>query len=281
MSLNPIFKSETLRRNIYDWALALGLFVYFFLVAEHAKPFNRQFSLSDPTIQHPFADNERVSGIECLLLASVIPLTIIGVCSSYLKAKHQKSQAEHFHLLQITILGLLLALSIDGVITDIFKNWIARPRPDFLARCGPKKGTPLNTLVGIEVCTAPLGERLLIDGMRSTPSGHASISFSGLLYVTLWLCGQFKVVQVKAPVYKLLLCILPVLCAFYISLSRTQDYRHHFSDIVLGGSLGSVIAVGIYHKFFPRIFSNNSDKPLLSEEIETVLPVYNSVSQLS
>lgn len=269
------FNSDTMKRNLSDWILAAVLVVYFLLVAEQAKPFNRQFSLADQNIQHPFAEVERVSGIQCLFLAFFVPFITINLVTLYLKVKHNKTQNEHFYLLQISTLGLLLAISIDGVFTDILKNWIARPRPDFLARCAPVKGTDPYELVGIEVCSAPYGQRILTDGMRSTPSGHASISFSGLLYLTLWLCGQFKVTETKTPVYRVLLAVLPIIGALYISLSRTQDYRHHFSDIVIGGSIGISIALGIYHKYFPSIFSENPEKPLIPNELDTVLPMYS------
>lgn len=45
------------------------------------------------------------------------------------------SQYQALHYLQVSILGLLISLSLNGVITDILKVWIARPRPDFLERC--------------------------------------------------------------------------------------------------------------------------------------------------
>lgn len=274
MMVLQYIKSESFKRYVSDWIL-VGVLMVIFYAVEHSKPFNREFSLSDPTIQHPFAELERVSALKCGILALVVPGIVITTISFYLQAKNKKTYAEHLHFLQISLLGLVLAVFINGVFTDILKNWIARPRPDFLARCGPLKGTPVNELVGVEVCTAPFGDRVLVDGMRSTPSGHASISFSGLLYLSLWLCGQFKVVQASAPVYKLLLSCLPVLGAIYISLSRTQDYRHHFSDILLGGTLGILISLGIYHKYFPSIFSDSPEKPLIGEKEELPLPLYS------
>lgn len=95
----------------------------------------------------------------------------------------------------------------------------------------------MHTLVDISVCTGPLGESVLIDGLRSTPSGHSSISFSGLLYLTLWLLGQFKLLQPRSSsryIYNYLVVFSPLLLATYVALSRTQDYRHHFADIILG-----------------------------------------------
>ena len=186
------------------------------------------------------------------------------------------SQYQALHYLQVSILGLLISLSLNGVITDILKVWIARPRPDFLERCGPKPGTPMHTLVDISVCTGPLGESVLIDGLRSTPSGHSSISFSGLLYLTLWLLGQFKLLQPRSSsryIYNYLVVFSPLLLATYVALSRTQDYRHHFADIILGSFLGITFAWWSYHHYFNALASEDSDKPILDEgSTELLLP---------
>lgn len=268
-------KSDIFKKYVPDWTLGVGLIIYFFAIAEHARPFARQFSLSDLTIQHPFAVQERVTGIDCIIISSIGPVIVMLLVVAF-SSRGQKLSHDQIHLLQISVLGLFLSLSINGVFTDILKNWIARPRPDFLARCGPKKGTSLVELVGIDVCTAPLGQTALVDGMRSTPSGHSSISFSGLLYLTLWLVGQFQLFNKSHPLYKLLLCLTPLLVACYIALSRTQDYRHHFTDIIMGGTIGIGFALSVYHRYFPYVWSKNSNHPITDEDDTMILPTYNT-----
>lgn len=268
-------KSDVFKKYVLDWTLGLGLIIYFFAVAEHARPFARQFSLSDHTIQHPFATQERVTGVDCILISSIGPIIVIMLVIAY-SSRGQKFSHDQIHLLQISVLGLFLSLSINGVFTDILKNWIARPRPDFLERCGPNPGTLLVDLVGIDVCTAPLGKAVLVDGMRSTPSGHSSISFSGLLYLTLWLFGQFHVFSRSQPLYRLLVCLTPLLIACYIALSRTQDYRHHFTDIIMGGIIGIGFALSVYHRYFPYVWDKRSDQPITAEDDNMILPTYNA-----
>lgn len=260
-------QSRSFKRYIPDWAIAIIRAAYFFLVGEHARPFNRQFSLNDLSISHPFTVNERVSGIACILLATIIPLLVILVVS----LKRCTTRHQFFHHLQISILGLVIALSLNGNVTDILKNWISRPRPDFLARCGALEGTATNILVDVSVCTAPLGIPALVDGMRSTPSGHSSISFSGFLYLSLWLSGQFKLFTKTHPLYQYILVSLPLLLATYVALSRTQDYRHHFMDIFLGGNIGIFFAIVVYNRYFESIWSEDAGSP--TDEEEPVLPV--------
>lgn len=69
-------------------------------------------------------------------------------------------------------------------LTAVVKNSVGRPRPDLVARCKPKKGTPEHSLVTIEVCTEE-SHHTLHDGWRSFPSGHSSLAFSGLGYLAL------------------------------------------------------------------------------------------------
>lgn len=271
MALSTYLRLQSFRRYLPDWLCTFAILIYFFFVAEHAKPFNRQFKLSDPTIQHPFAVVERVSGPMCLLLAAAVPLVVMTVVT-FVKHKNQKDHA--WHVLQVSLLGVYLTVLLDGVITDILKGWVGRPRPDFLARCGPKPSTPLDTFVDISVCTGPLGPRALVDGMRSTPSGHSSISFSAFLFLSMWLFGQLQLLLnvTGRPVYLYLFAGSPLVLASYVALSRTQDYRHHFVDIFLGGILGCFVAVVVYRKFFHSVIGPKSHE-ILGDEEQPVLPV--------
>lgn len=271
MSLATYLKLEKFRRYVPDWICAGAIFVYFLLVAEHSRPFNRQFKLSDPTIQHPFATVERVSGPMCLVLAAAVPLVVMSLVT-FIKHRNQKDHA--WHVLQVSLLGVYLTVSVDGVITDVLKNWVGRPRPDFLARCGPKSSTPLDVFVDVSVCTEPLGATVLVDGMRSTPSGHSSISFSAFLFLSMWLYGQLQLLHniTTQPIYLYLFAGSPLLLSTYVALSRVQDYRHHFVDIILGGILGCTIAVVIYRKFFHSVNGPNSQE-ILGEEEQPMLPL--------
>lgn len=270
MTLTTYIRLKRFRNYGVDWTVTLVVLTYFFLVAEHARPFNRQFKLNDHTIQHPFTHHERVTGPMCLLLAAIVP-TIVMTTGSFLK--HRKNKDQALHLLQVSLLGSVLTVSVAGVITDILKNWVGRPRPDFLERCGAPEGTPLDLFVDISVCTAPLGELRLIDGMRLTPLGHSLISFSAFLFLAMWIFGQLQLsVNVASkPVYLYILSLLPLILAAYVALSRVQDYRHHFLDIVLGMLIGCTVAAAIYRKYFHSLFVETSHE-INGEEETGILP---------
>lgn len=49
--------------------------------------------------------------------------------------------------------------------------------------------------------------------------------------------------------------------ATMIAISRTMDYRHHATDVIAGSILGFVIAVSIYHNYYPPLWHPDSQKP--------------------
>ncbi|KAI3402788.2 hypothetical protein KGF56_004462 [Candida oxycetoniae] len=232
------------------------------------------------TISHPFATKQKVSGPQCFILASALPALVITIITFLKWSRSGKSRQEEqrfFHVLQVALLGLAVSISLTAIVTDILKNWIARPRPDFLARCGAPRDKFSSQFVNLGVCTAPYGMGELLDGLRSTPSGHSSISFASFLYLTLWLLAQFELT--KSPpqhMYKHILVWLPLLFASYVSLSRVQDYRHHFTDVIFGTLIGCLFAWIVFHHYWEGLRSIDCSLPKTwnePKENATILPI--------
>lgn len=78
------------------------------------------------------------------------------------------------------VLGLLSALGLTTVLTELIKISVGRPRPDFISRCQPLPGSVdmLYGLSNITACSVSEGH-IIADGFKSFPSGHASCKFSG------------------------------------------------------------------------------------------------------
>jgi diacylglycerol diphosphate phosphatase/phosphatidate phosphatase len=70
-------------------------------------------------------------------------------------------------------LGLLMGLTLNLMVTEVFKNTVGRPRPDFIDRCQPRVGVtdPVFGLTDSSICTRT---DLLKDGFKSFLSGHSS-----------------------------------------------------------------------------------------------------------
>lgn len=254
-------------RFFLQWRIAdlLFLFVLFisFFATNKLQPFQRQFYVNDLTILHPFAEHERVTDSQLFFYASWVPISVVGVLGLLITKPKNK-----IYFTYISLVGLCISILLTSSVTNILKNSIGRLRPDFLARCIPKEGTPVDVMVlAKNVCTTK-NTSLLLDGFRTTPSGHSSLSFAGLGYLSLWLSGQFVVAHHSLGSWRSVVSAIPAFGAALIALSRTEDYRHHFVDVILGSVIGILISWWSYRRYFPKITDEKSYVPYLIQEDE-------------
>lgn len=232
--------------------IGFGFLLAAFLFSRTFLPFHRMFSLDDEAIQYPHAEHERVPTAILYIYAIAIPF---GVITAYLLIGRASA-----HKLHVSLLGLGITLVLTEFLTNIGKNAIGRPRPDLLDRCDPASNTPKTGLVNYSVCTET-DQGMLQDGWRSFPSGHSSFSFAGLGYLALHLAGQLGALRTGANLPSLLLCLLPLLAAAGVAISRLEDYRHDPYDVTAGSLLGITVAYVCYRRYFPRLRSANCSEP--------------------
>lgn len=256
-------------KTLQTWKLTDALYVllifpldwYYF---EKIEPYQRQFAVNDITLQHPFAEHERVPGDVLIRWIMVIPATVMLVLSMVLTPRPFK-----LYVAYVSVLGVFISMGTCIFVTDVFKNWIGRCRPDFLARCIPHESALPDVLYfAKDICTTTDKGKLL-DGFRTSPSGHSSMSWTAFGYLSLWLNGQLNCSHIHRGAWRSIIAFLPCLLAFYVALSRTQDYRHHFIDIILGSLLGAFIAWWSYRRYFPELKTRACYIPyVLLERIE-------------
>lgn len=262
-------------RTLVHWRVTdliyLAVLLVLYPIAYHIEPFQRQFYIGDLLISHPFAEHERVTNLQLFFYAGWVPISVIALVSVIITKPLNK-----VYVAYISLLGLLLSVLSTSVLTDTLKNSFGRHRPDFLARCIPRPDAPTDVMVyAKDVCTTKNLKRLL-DGFRTTPLGHSSISFAGLLYLSLWLSGQLTVTRPQAGAWRFVVSFLPTLGAILIALSRTEDYRHHFIDVFVGLVIGSIVATWLYFRLFPCVTETHCYEPrllLVEEEDLGYLPV--------
>lgn len=170
----------------------------------------------------------------------------------------------------MAFLGLYFSVCLAFLFTNSFKGTVGRLRPDFLDRCKPQ----LELRPGVVTCIAG-SEKLVAEGRRSFPSGHASSTFGGMVFAALFTAGQIKMLDGKAYLHKFLIFVAPILMAILVSVSRIVDYRHHWSDgniasfsacfliyLVLAGSIIGILAGTCgYFFYFPGLCSKVCDEP--------------------
>lgn len=232
---------ETFLPWLGNWLIVILFFVTALIIDKFVPSVNRRFSLQDITIIYPFVVKETVSNVLLWIIALVVPASILVL----LWLKHRN--VYHLHN---SLLGLLFATGISTLITQIAKTLTGRLRPDFLERCQPGIDYKLTMkLVDISVCSQT-NFNILKDGTESFFSGHTSLSFAGLGFLSLCLAYNFGLWRHPFRAYKTLLFLAPLLIAFFIALSRVSDYRHHWEDVLVGLITGLLAAVYSFFQIF-------------------------------
>ncbi|POV98254.1 hypothetical protein PSHT_14116 [Puccinia striiformis] len=262
-------KVELLWSYLADWVVVISMaFIFGFLDRVHGH--HREFDLNDPTIQFSHALHERVPVPLLGILSILIPALLIILTS---QALLRSSWDTH-----IGLLGLALSLSLTLAVTTSVKITVGRPRPDMLSRCQPgvnavNAGAPSYGLSNSSICTAPIDSRDFQDGFRSFPSGHSSVAFAGLGFLSLYLAGKLHLLDRRGHSLKVWISIAPLLGAALIAISRTMDNRHHWQDVLVGSALGSLTAWFGYRFYYPSLSSSDCHRPYSPR-----IPSLNSIS---
>ncbi|KAL8105899.1 lipid phosphate phosphatase 2-like [Apium graveolens] len=226
------------RSHKHDWFILLIL-VVIEIILNIIHPFYR------------FVGKDMMSDLKYPMKDNTVPIWAVGVYAVLLPIIifnlfyiRRRSVYDLHH----SILGLLFAVLITGILTDSIKLAVGRPRPDFFWRCFPD-GKDLYDQFSNVVCHGKTHE--IREGHKSFPSGHTSWSFAGLGFLSLYLAGKIRAFDRKGHVAKLCIVYLPLLAAALVGVSRVDDYRHHWQDVFAGGLLGLVVATICYLQFFP------------------------------
>ncbi|TFY81704.1 hypothetical protein EWM64_g2309 [Hericium alpestre] len=255
-----------------DWIVTIVLAVVFFAL-DKVSGFKRQFSVTDTSLLHPFAEHERVPDYALYCIAIVAPLVLQWTVN--LVAVRSWWDAHN------SALGVILGLSITGAITQFTKITVGRPRPDVISRCNPAPGTtnPPFGLSSESICHQSDWAKLN-DGFRSFPSGHSSLSFAGLGFLSFYLAGKMHLFDKRGHAAKAWIALTPLSGAALVAISRTMDYRHHWHDVLVGSILGLVVSYFAYRQYYPPLQSKFSHLPYEPRTVrapEGMLPLHHPV----
>lgn len=281
-------------------------------------PNKRPFTLEDASLSFPFSTKETISTVVLAIISVIAPAVIILIVCLLLVPgppgePRRKALVWRRKLWELNtgLLGLILSCAAAFIITNGMKNLFGKPRPDLISRCEPDIDNIASYVVGgfgnriiegIQLVSANICKNadgsLVNDGFRSFPSGHSSLSFAGLTYLTLFLCSKFAIAipflatnnatanaslhstqrgsielppplnengtsqpsgplnpslplpsptpalrnQAAAPpTYLLIIALVPMAVATYVSSTRYSDFRHHGFDILFGVLMGFLL----------------------------------------
>lgn len=215
--------------------------------------YSRNGEIVNPEISYPFHSN-LISAWLAGLLAFSIPFAFIILMQIRLRS---------FDDVNAATMGLFFSL-LTSTTFQVFMKWlIGGLRPHFLFVCKVNiNRTSVGTGQGFDglmfdrsICT---GDETDINGaFKSMPSGHSTIIFAGLIYGSLYLNGKLKLFANSRPQYwKLVLCFVPILAAILMVASLTIDHYHHWYDILVGSTIGTMFAFGSYRFQYASIWDD-------------------------
>lgn len=231
------------------------------------KPYQRGFFCNDESISYPF-HSSTVTSTVLYTVGFTVPICsmIIGECLSvYLNRIRSKSYCNKYVACVYKAVGTyVFGAAISQSLTDIAKYSIGRLRPHFLDVCKPD-WTKINCTGGayIEdfVCT---GDAALVNEARvSFYSGHSSFSMYCMLFLALYL--QARMQAEWARLLRPTLQFFLIAASIYTGLSRVSDYKHHWSDVLIGLIQGAIVAILVV--FFVSDFFKGKVEPRKEAEI--------------
>ncbi|KAJ2160394.1 hypothetical protein GGF46_002284 [Coemansia sp. RSA 552] len=261
LPLNPSafrLPASLVRSYIPDWLVA-GASTLVWLYLGVAQPHYQSFSVDDKSIAYPYLppDQQTVTVPMLFTVSIAVPAFVIVAFALGLRRS--------MHDLHVGLLGLFMGVSLTLMFTNCLKNVVGRPRPSLLARCLPEPpkhplADPPLGLSTVSICTQhDIG--VLNEGFRSFPSGHTSLAFAGMTYLTLFLGAKLHLFDRRGHTYKSFVVFLPLVVAATVGATRVADYWHHSTDVFVGAAIGLGTAAFSYHQYYPLLISNHCEVP--------------------
>ncbi|KAI8492242.1 Phospholipid phosphatase 3 [Branchiostoma belcheri] len=185
-------------------------------------------------------------------------------------------------MLVILTVGIFLFGTLSTqCLTDLFKYTIGRLRPNFLSVCAPDYSRfnctdAMGRYVYVTdyVCTGDPDQ--IRESRLSFISGHASLSFFFMVYLVLYL--QVRITWRQSWLLKPFLQVVAVILAQLTMLSRVNDNKHHWSDVLAGTALGTFVALLVFSKIYYEMPEQETLQKNPVREEEQLISHYGSVS---
>uniref|UniRef100_A0A8C5IQ27 Phospholipid phosphatase 2 n=3 Tax=Passerellidae TaxID=1729112 RepID=A0A8C5IQ27_JUNHY len=212
------------------------------------SPYKRGFYCNDDSIRYPYKADTITHG---LMAGVTISCTVIIISSGeaylvYTERLYSKSEYNNYLAALYKVVGtFLFGGAISQSLTDLAKYMIGRLRPNFLAVCNPD-WSKVNCSIYVQLENVCQGEsRNVTESRLSFYSGHSSFGMYCMMFLALYV--QARLVGKWARLLRPTIQFLLIAFAIYVGYTRVSDYKHHWSDVLVGLLQGALIAVLIVH----------------------------------
>ena len=209
------------------------------------EPFHRGYFCEDTSIKYPYVEQQTVPAYLCLVTWAILCLVHFSI--AYVTKQTKK-------MLFPALCKLILGFSLCMFITDVSKYSLGRLRPYFLAVCNPNFEDVCYQIEDsyieakdsnysyveihhskyvIENNTCTGNKDLMKEARLSFVSGHSSFSF----YIAMFLIIFMKE-YINKKLWRTMFQFTHIILAYWISITRINDYMHHPEDVIMGSIIG-------------------------------------------
>ncbi|XP_003461834.2 phospholipid phosphatase 2 isoform X2 [Cavia porcellus] len=172
-----------------------------------------------------------------------VTVILVSAGEAYLVYTHRlysHSDFNNYVAAVYKVLGtFLFGAAVSQSLTDLAKYMVGRLRPSFLAVCDPDwSRVNCSGYVQVDVCRGALAN--VTEARLSFYSGHSSFGMYCMVFLALYVQARlrWKWARLLRPTVQFFL----VSFAFYVGYTRVADYRHHWSDVLVGLLQGALVA---------------------------------------
>ena len=224
------------------WSLALNLitcdaFAFTLLALMmistyfYCDPHHRGFWCSDESIRMPLKPLT-VTLSTILIFSCAIPCSVIIFTESKLGLDYR-----------IWLKRFFFSGGINLMLTIFCKFTTGRLRPHFIAVCDPDidcvSNANMNSFISDYECRNPIAKAIK-QARQSFFSGHASISLQAAVFLVLYIHHRYAK---STGLVKALIQFVILLAGIYPGITQVNNYWHHWSDVLVGYIVGTLIAV--------------------------------------
>jgi phosphatidate phosphatase len=248
--------TNVLIKIIVDFFILLIVGIPILIFHLHGQPTKRGYYCDDDSIRYPFREST-ISNNVLYVVGLFLPIVIIIITEFANESKGKRDTRGQVTVLfgrqiprviwkiYIKIGVFLFGACMSQLTTDIAKYSIGRLRPHFLhvcnssIRCNEAGQDPHIYIENFECLGQDLNK--IREARLSFPSGHSSFSAYTMVYTVIYLQANMKCKTNK--LLKPFIQFILLMMTWYTALSRIADFKHHWSDVLVGFLQGVIVAL--------------------------------------
>ncbi|XP_075980913.1 putative phosphatidate phosphatase [Anticarsia gemmatalis] len=244
-----------MKRVVVDGFLLIGLILGILATNLAWEPFQRGFFCGDESLMYPY-HSDTVTVLMLRLVGLLPPAIAFLICEWCVLRKERDTQRCLGVRVPTWVRGFYCVLASFGIgccfvelAINIAKSTIGRPRPHFFEICVPSIDCSKTEWQGRYIkptdytCTGTETDKFE-DMRKSFLSGHSAWAAFTMLYLAMYLESRMQ--WRGSRTLRHTLQFIAVMLSWYCALSRISDFKHHWSDVLAGYTLGLLFAIAVW-----------------------------------